>query len=67
MTTIRCKCGKYSNFGLTCSNCRGSYFSKKSEEVESDFEMVEKPEDEKDDISFEEVEDFFQRGEDEED
>jgi hypothetical protein len=29
--------------------------------------MVEKPEDEKEDISFEEVEDFFQRGEDEED
>jgi hypothetical protein len=61
---VRCKCGKYSNFGLTCSSCRGSYFTKKSEEVEPDFEMVEKSEGERDDISFEEVEDFFQREDD---
>lgn len=66
MTSIRCKCGRYSNFGLTCSNCRGSYPSKKNEETEPDFETIEGSKDEDDEISFEEVEDFFQRGEDEE-
>jgi hypothetical protein len=60
---IRCKCGKFTNFGLTCSNCRNSYMSKKQDE-EYDFENIEKANDEEDEIPFDEVEEFFQRSED---
>jgi hypothetical protein len=44
MTWVKCKCGTWTNFGLTCVQCRGessSYGSKEYEEVEPENEDVE--------------------------
>lgn len=41
---IKCKCGRWTNHGLTCSNCRGSnYYPKEDDynddELEEEVEM----------------------------
>lgn len=40
---IKCKCGKFTNYGITCSSCRNSYYKKSSTE-ETIKEVSEKEE-----------------------
>lgn len=45
MTWVKCKCGTWTNFGLTCVQCRGesstNYGSKDYEEAEPETDEVE--------------------------
>lgn len=58
--TVRCKCGKYTNYGLTCSSCR-------VETIGSEKQKRKGPasEEETDDLPFDEEDDFIQYGYDE--
>lgn len=54
---IKCKCGIWTNWGLTCSNCKGQYYKNRKELDSEDEEHLE-------DEFIEEEYEFFDEDED---